>query len=126
MDNRLLTAFVAIQGRQIVFNDCNYQYASTDSSSDEELIIIHRKRHATRVKPTRMKLYVQNVVPYFTDKQFQMDFRLTQEAFETLLRIVAPRLQNNASTGRPTICVKKQLLAVIWLLGTPDSYRSEW
>jgi hypothetical protein len=58
------------------------------------------------------------ILRYFTDKQFQMDFRLTREAFETLLRIVAPRLQNNASTGRPTICVKKQLLAVIWLLAS--------
>jgi len=39
------------------------------------------------------------------------------------LTILGPNLENNLGTGRPTTSVEKQLLSVIWLLATPDSYR---
>jgi len=39
------------------------------------------------------------------------------------LIILGPNLENNVNTGRPTTSVEKQLLSVIWLLTTPDSYR---
>jgi hypothetical protein len=48
---------------------------------------------------------------------------MTVDAYENLLRIIGPRLKRKVNRGRHTINVEKQLLSVIWLLATPDSYR---
>lgn len=59
----------------------------------------------------------------YDELQFQQNFRMNREAFENLLIIVSSKIPSNEGPGRPTIPAKKQLLAIIWLLATPESYR---
>ncbi|XP_018374036.1 PREDICTED: putative nuclease HARBI1 [Trachymyrmex cornetzi] len=53
-----------------------------------------------------------------------LTFGLHVPHLKFLLTILGPNLENNLNIGRPTTSVEKQLLSVIWLLATPDSYRS--
>ncbi|KYN08189.1 Putative nuclease HARBI1, partial [Cyphomyrmex costatus] len=77
-----------------------------------------------RKKIQRIEKYIERVVSNYTNHQFQSHFRITRTTFEVLLTILGPNLENNLDTGRPTTSVEKQLLSMIWLLATPDSYRS--
>ena len=71
-----------------------------------------------RLTSNRMRGFVERIVPQFNAKQFQEHFRLTPAAFENLENLVGARLSAISKTP-----VRKQLLAIIWLLATPDSYR---
>lgn len=91
------------------------------TSEDEEVIIkIDRKRKWK--KPQRIQNYIEVILPQFTARQFQQHFRISVEAYEHLLQMVGPRFPLSPN-GRPTVNIEKQLLAVIWLLATPDSFR---
>ncbi|XP_029177871.1 uncharacterized protein LOC114945728 [Nylanderia fulva] len=46
------------------------------------------------------------------------------EVFEILENRLGPSLSNVETVGRPMIPVRTQLLSTIWLLSTPDSFRS--
>lgn len=78
-----------------------------------------------KIGPKRLKieLYVEQVVANYNETQFQQNFRLSREAFEFLLQIIMLKMENDPRPGRKTIPVKHQLLAIVWLLATPDSYR---
>ncbi|KAJ8950076.1 hypothetical protein NQ314_008082 [Rhamnusium bicolor] len=76
-----------------------------------------------RNEPNRIQFFVEQTIFRSTAKEFQSHFRVTLEAFEWLHDRIQPQLQNNNVTGRNSIVPKKQLLAVLWLLATPDSYR---
>ncbi|CAH0562831.1 unnamed protein product [Brassicogethes aeneus] len=68
---------------------------------------------------------IERVVPGFTSKQFQQHFRITIDAYEHQLNVMGPQIMSRQDeVGMPNINAEKQLLAVIWLLATPDSYRS--
>lgn len=76
-------------------------------------------------RPNRIVGYIENIAN-FTSVEFQRHFRLSCEAFEYLLEQVGPLLKpenKNKQTGRSLIDPRKQLLSVIWILATPDSYR---
>jgi len=76
-------------------------------------------------KPNRIVGYMENIAN-FRNIEFQRHFRLSIEAFEYLLEQIGPLLKSeneNKQTGRPLIETRKQLLSVIWILATPDSYR---
>jgi len=76
-------------------------------------------------KPNRIVGYMENIAN-FRNVEFQRHFRLSFEAFEYLLEQIGPLLKSeneNKQTGRPLIDLRKQLLSVIWILATPDSYR---
>ena len=62
----------------------------------------------------------QRVVSNYTNR-FQSYFPITCITFE-VLTILGSNLKNNFDIGRPTTS-KKQLLSMIWLLATPNSYR---
>lgn len=47
---------------------------------------------------------------------------MTRQAFNWLLAQIENKLAN-LGVGPSTILPKKQLLATIWILATPDSYR---
>lgn len=84
------------------------------------LIVTHLKE-----KPNRIVGYMENIANY-TSMEFQQHFRLSFEAFEYLLGQVGPLLNSgdeNKQNGRSRIDPRKQLLSVIWILATPDSYR---
>lgn len=96
----------------------------SDETSDEEnvtMLSIIRSRKLR--KPQRLENYVTALMPRFTQQQFQQHFRLSIEAYEQLLQMVGPFLQRQTYLGRSSIDIEKQLLSVIWLLATPDSYR---
>ena len=96
-----------------------------DETSDEDeivsVVLLTKKR---RRKPSRIENYVERTVPNLTAREFQQHFRITIDAYEHLIQMVGPLLKRKNYKGRFTINVEKQLLAVIWLLATPDSYRS--
>ncbi|XP_029340963.1 uncharacterized protein LOC115033103 [Acyrthosiphon pisum] len=95
-----------------------------DSSDDEfDYEFINRLR-GNRVKPFRVQDFTSQTIPNFTHKQFQQHFRLSPTSFERCLLICAPLLQKTCVEGRKGSDERLQLLSVIWLLATPDSFRS--
>ncbi|XP_051162213.1 uncharacterized protein LOC127282158 [Leptopilina boulardi] len=60
----------------------------------------------------------KKLVPRFNTKQFKEHFRMNPHAFYSLENVGGEKLSSSS------VCVQKQLLSVIWLLATPDSYRS--
>lgn len=93
-----------------------------ESSSDEELVAIIRD-NTRGDKPVRVENYLLHTVSNLTAEQFRMHFRINKRTFEIVLAAVGPSLMKMQSDGRPTVDPKKQLLSVIWLLATPDSFR---
>lgn len=95
-----------------------------DSDVEKEsakLIKVHDRRQMLQ---TRTKCYVEKVIPGYSQAEFKSHFRIERSCYELLLKAIIPQLSNLKEDGRPTINPEKQLLAVIWLLATPDSYRS--
>lgn len=76
-----------------------------------------------RGKAIRIEGYVNNVVPRFSSRQFKEHFRMTPNCFSLLENKLSPMLLKHNNIGRPRISPRVQLLAVLWLLATPDSYR---
>jgi hypothetical protein len=72
-----------------------------------------------RNKPLRIVGYVERIVPVLTNRQFQMHFRVSRSSFEKMV----PIIKKETAVGRPRIDIQKQLLCVLWLLATPDSFR---
>ncbi|XP_071628962.1 uncharacterized protein [Temnothorax longispinosus] len=61
-------------------------------------------------------------MPRFNTQQFRRHFRMTPATYENLEAKLSPIL--SLSEGKAVIPVRKQLLGSLWLLATPDSYRS--
>ncbi|XP_039310273.1 putative nuclease HARBI1 [Solenopsis invicta] len=120
LNKNIIIATAIVMGTQLLKN-CEYSDTSSSDSEIEELLLL--KKFAKRKKIQRIERYIEKVVSNYTNRQFQSHFRITRTAFEVLLTILGPNLEN-LDTGRPTTSVEKQLLSVIWLLATPDSYRS--
>ncbi|XP_019697447.1 uncharacterized protein LOC109503950 [Harpegnathos saltator] len=97
-----------------------------EESDDEDYVMLLIGTHL-KEKLNRIVGYMENVANS-TSTEFQRHFRLSFEAFEYLLGQVGPLLNSTGDkskqTGRPPIDPRKQLLSVIWILATPDSYRS--
>lgn len=71
----------------------------------------------------REQLYVNEIIPRFSDEVFRQHFHMTKTTYENLERRLTPMLSRIGKKGRPMIPVRNQLLSVIWLLATPDSFR---
>lgn len=71
----------------------------------------------------RLKHYVDYVIPGLNEKQFQSHFRINRQTLEKLLPILNNLVKKDSNLGRMIVDVERQLLAVLWLLATPDSYR---
>ena len=95
---------------------------SDEDSDDEEesgmVMELSMKIRGERVTPVRIEGFAERIVPQFNSKQFKEHFRMKPDAFENLENLVGARL-----SALSKIPIRKQLLAVIWLLATPDSYR---
>lgn len=102
---------------QIIFDNENDEESEWDRAL-EEVVSGYR-----RVTPTRIKLFVELTIPMSTAKEFQNDFRISRRSFERLLLLIGPSLSARSNTGRKKIDAEKQLLAVLWLLATPECYR---
>ncbi|KAJ1530202.1 hypothetical protein ONE63_005129 [Megalurothrips usitatus] len=76
-------------------------------------------------KPVRNEEFFELTIPRYSDSQFRQHFRLTRTTYQNLEHMLGPALDGHEIlTGRPRIEVRKQLMSVLWLLATPDSYRS--
>lgn len=53
-----------------------------------------------------------------------IDYRMERNTFHFLLYLIRPKLENPSFKGREQISAAKQLLIAIYVLATPDSYRS--
>ncbi|KYN28349.1 Putative nuclease HARBI1 [Trachymyrmex cornetzi] len=80
------------------------------------------RQSETQIRP-RVKNYVERIVSNYTAEEFKMHFRLFPATFEFLLELIGPILITSLS-GRKPVPVQKQLLLALWMMATPDSYRS--
>lgn len=106
------------------FVKINQEYIDGGDESDEDILsnIVLQNYFENKVTPLRIQGYC-DLVMKLNSKTFQMHFRMSRATFEALLEKIDKFLINNNNVGRSTVDPRKQLLAVLWLLGTPDSYR---
>ena len=110
----------------ILLNMESEESDSDNSDNDEQIQVEMRKRINVRgqqVKPCRVEGYVKETIPRLSNKQFREHFRMLPETYELLEERLANFLVHENSFGKPMIPIRKQLLASLWLLATPDSYR---
>lgn len=106
--------------QQIVETDSD---SSDSDTSDEELDIrIHLQLRGFRRKPVRIIDYIERTIAQLNCEQFRMHFRMTPTTYIQLEQRLALTLQGDIGV-KLRIPVRKQLLATLWLLATPDSYR---
>ncbi|GAB1867340.1 Protein ALP1-like isoform X1 [Camponotus japonicus] len=97
---------------------------SDSDTSDEELDMrIHLQLRGPQRKPTRILGYMEHTIPQLHREQFRKHFRVTPTTYNLLEQKLASALQGDIGV-KSHIPVRKQLLAILWLLATPDSYRS--
>ncbi|XP_036142068.1 putative nuclease HARBI1 [Monomorium pharaonis] len=115
-------------------SDLEFAIDISSSSDDEEektqnfiqimCLYLNERRSKTHMRP-RIKDYIEKIVPNYTAEEFKMHFRLLPETFQFLLELIGPALSSTRSiSGRKPISAQKQLLMALWMMGTPDSYRS--
>jgi len=102
----------------------------SDSENDSEELVQHfiNIEKSLRIRGKRRKIYrvegyVENIIPRFCTKQFKEHFRIEVSVYDTLENKIGNLLLRQNTSGRSTLPVRKQLLATLWLLATPDSYR---
>jgi len=99
-----------------------------DEYSKEEELELYIEKFSNRINsekkvPSRIKYFIEHTISNSTAKEFQSHFRITRQTFEWLYVMISPHLQSSRSSGRQTIDVQKQILSVLWILATSDSYR---
>lgn len=97
--------------------------ANEVGSDEDDIVIVSCVASLLRETPIRIENYVDRVVNNYTYCEFQQHFRMPVEAFEKLLSLVGCVLQNETGTRQDSNILKRDMLAVIWLLATPDSFR---
>ncbi|KYN06763.1 Putative nuclease HARBI1 [Cyphomyrmex costatus] len=105
-------------------------FSETLENSDEEeelveafLLEAHLRLRGPLRKAIRIEGYVEETVPRFNTKQFREHYRMLPSTFELLENRLHPILAGDP-INKPCIPVRTQLLATLWLLATPDSFRS--
>lgn len=97
-----------------------------DSDNNEEIEMELRRRIHVRNrqgKPRRINNYIEETIPRLSNNQFREHFRMLPETYELLEQRLSNALSKQNNDGRPMIPIRKQLLAFLWLLATPDFYR---
>nr|XP_012235813.1 PREDICTED: putative nuclease HARBI1 [Linepithema humile] len=116
----------------IIFQNIMFESSSSSSSSDsddnEELqnILFDNRgnnRDERRIVP-KITNYLENVVIRYTNIEFKSHFRMERNTFYFLLHFIGSKLESFPFMGREQINTTKQLLIAIYVLATPDSYRS--
>uniref|UniRef100_A0A1Y1KIP5 DDE Tnp4 domain-containing protein n=1 Tax=Photinus pyralis TaxID=7054 RepID=A0A1Y1KIP5_PHOPY len=125
MENEMLVATAFTLSAQVML-DIPISLSDEDSniSTEEEEVIISASKKRKLHTPQRIRNYMEHIVGGYTAQQFQQHFRISIDAYEHILSALGPQLQKTDPIGRSPINIEKQILAVIWLLATPDSYRS--
>ena len=118
------SVFISILMENLFDSESSESDEDSEGSIDDETLLGALAKTSKRDsrQPIRIVNYVERVIPNFSSAQFKSHFRMTPQVFEETLAILGPIL-SQPSGGRPIKNVKKKLLAVIWLLATPDSFR---
>lgn len=108
-------------------NDEETSSSSSSSSSDDEIdvidLLVKHQERASR-KP-RKKEYLYKIIPGYSQEIFKCHFRMYPETFDYVLSVVGPALMDTKyNPGIKPIPAREQLLIAIWIMATPDSYRS--
>lgn len=102
------------------------QFLEEEDSSDDgyfNFVEPQQNRERRNYVP-RIHNFIETVVENCNNKEFQTHFRVTRVQFHQLLNRLTPVWESvEGSVGRSQIEAKKQLLSVLWLLATPDSFR---
>ncbi|KAL0849987.1 hypothetical protein ABMA28_011902 [Loxostege sticticalis] len=103
--------------------------SETSSSSGEDEDFAMQMYMASRGKSMvpipRIKGYVDEVVSKYDSETFKSHFRMYPETFEFLLSLIGKTLMETPyKPGRKPLDAKHQLLLAIWMMATPDTYRS--
>ncbi|KAB0792274.1 hypothetical protein PPYR_07761 [Photinus pyralis] len=96
-----------------------FVFEAIDIEDEEDPVPSKRRK-----LPIRIENYMERVIPNLSKQQFQMHFRINYVTYTKLLPIIANEIKKKDIVGRPLIDIDRQLLAVLWLLATPDSFRS--
>ncbi|KAK7474793.1 hypothetical protein BaRGS_00033974 [Batillaria attramentaria] len=97
--------------------ECAVTMMENSDVTDRMLLeMVERKKE--RNPDARIENFVEVVVPKYSDNQFKEHFRMYPDAFEVLCQWLAPYLPTEK-----TLSHEKKLLATLWLLGNPESYR---
>ncbi|KAJ8946644.1 hypothetical protein NQ314_008816, partial [Rhamnusium bicolor] len=107
-----------------IFSHLLEEDSSDDDDDDDELLqdLCWLVGCVGRTNINRKYSFVQEIVNSFSDEEFKRNFRLTREAFNWVQSQIKDKLDTN-SKYKANIPSEKQLLAAIWILSTPDSYR---
>ncbi|XP_012219683.2 putative nuclease HARBI1 isoform X1 [Linepithema humile] len=123
-----LISVIAICNEIFTKNILNLDLISENESESEmgELYYMVQvsQLRGKRKKNVRIEGYVDNVIPRFTTHHFKEHFRMTPRCFHLLENNLSLMLSKHNKIGRSYISPRVQLLATLWLLATPDSYRS--
>lgn len=107
---------------KLIFFDQN---SDSDDSDQEIELYLHRSKVGVTnlaTKLHRIEGFIERIVDVSTASEFQSHFTITVTSFQWLLNRIALLLESARAAGQTTD-PKKQLLAFLWLLATPDSYR---
>lgn len=125
----IIVACVVTAGHEVIRTTLNSLYLE---SSDDEITEMIEEANLIEAQirfgnrgccVVRERLYVNEIIPRFSDEVFRQHFRMTRTTYENLEQRLTPALTRIEKEGRPMIPVRNQLLSVIWLLATPDSFR---
>jgi len=117
-----------LQSAVILYKTFFFREIESDEDSEEEELELYIEKFSNQINsekkvPSRIKYFIEHTIFNSTAKEFQSHFRITRQTFEWLYVMISPHLQSSRSSGRQTIDVQKQILSVLWILATPDSYR---
>ncbi|XP_044733226.1 putative nuclease HARBI1 [Chrysoperla carnea] len=93
-------------------NDMEWEYCNT------HLNLSFKKEPLPRIKN-----FVEEVIPAFSDTEFKSHFRVFRSTFDFVREKIEPSLMRK-TPGCEMISPYKQLFIALWKMATPDSYRS--
>ncbi|XP_054720598.1 putative nuclease HARBI1 [Uloborus diversus] len=115
-DNRRVVMLLAQQVLE------THSDSEESSSSEDEILIVYGLRKRRDVP--RVKNYREETVRAMLDTDFRSHFRISRESVEGLGRMIIHDPEFDEARRLPAFDLFKEILVTLWLLATPDSYRS--
>ncbi|XP_003427676.1 protein ANTAGONIST OF LIKE HETEROCHROMATIN PROTEIN 1 [Nasonia vitripennis] len=113
----------------VVILDFIFTSSSSSDDSDDEMngvnnVIFEVDNDRIERRIPRVQNFIENVILRYNDIEFKETFRMSRTTFEYLLLLIRPNLEGLNEFGNMPINPDKQLYITLYVLGTPDSYRS--
>ncbi|XP_039302797.1 protein ANTAGONIST OF LIKE HETEROCHROMATIN PROTEIN 1-like isoform X1 [Solenopsis invicta] len=109
----------------LIFDEL-FSSSSESSDSEEEIldIIFENNENHPRRRKARVQNFIENVIYEYDNKSFQENFRMQKTTFNYLLFLLRNDLEEENYSGRIPMSAEKLLYITLYVLATPDSYRS--